>query len=100
LDIESQYLALAERLALPVAYFRFLSQSLDRAAYSNWKVVGWVEALNDLVYFLDLLQQIRKERDQRTFAEELFAECEHKFFENSYLDDMLPKGRANARAVG
>ena len=100
LDIESQYLTLAERLDLPVAYFRFLSQSLDRAAYSNWKVVGWIEALNDLVYFLDLLQQIRKERDQRTFAEELFAECEHKFFENSYLDELFPEGRAKAKGLG
>ena len=99
LDVESQYLTLAERLELPVAYLRFLSRSFDRASYSNWKVVGWIETLNDLVYFIDLLQQIRKERDQRGFAEELFAECEHKFFENSYLDELFPEGRAKAKGL-
>jgi HEXXH motif-containing protein len=99
LDMESQYVDLAERLDLPVAYFRFLSQSFDRASYSNWRVVGWIETLNDLVYFLDLLQQVRKERDQRAFAEQLFAECEQKFFENSYLDDLFPRGRAQAKGL-
>ncbi|HEX8751742.1 MAG TPA: HEXXH motif-containing putative peptide modification protein, partial [Nitrospira sp.] len=99
LDMENQYGTLAERLELPVAYFRFLSQSFDRVSYSNWKVVGWIEALNDLVYFLDLLQQIRKERDQRAFAEELFTECEQKFFENSYLDELFPEGRAKAKGL-
>ena len=99
LDLESQYANIAERLDLPVAYFRFLSQAFDRASYSNWKVVGWIEALNDLVYFLDLLQQVRKERDQRAFAEQLFAECEQKFFENSYLDDLFPRGRAQAKGI-
>ena len=29
---------------------------------AHWKVVGWIEALNDLVYFIDLLQQIREEQ--------------------------------------
>jgi HEXXH motif-containing protein len=98
-DIDGHYSALAERLDLPVAYFRFLASSFDHESYGNWKVVGWIETLNDLVYFLDLLQQVRKERDQRAFAEQLFAECEQKFFENSYLDDLFPQGRARARGL-
>jgi HEXXH motif-containing protein len=99
LDIESQYIDLSEQLELPVAYFKFLSQSFDRASYSNWKVVGWIEALNDLVYFLDLLQQIRKERDQGAFARELYIECEQKFFENSYLDELFPQGCGKAKGL-
>jgi HEXXH motif-containing protein len=98
-DIERHYEDLADRLAIPVDYFGFLGQTLDRAVYSNWKVVGWIEALNDLVYFLDLLVQIRREPDQRSFAEQLFAECEEKFFENSYLGELFPLGRAQSRGL-
>ena len=54
LDLENQYADVAKSLALPVAYFRFLGQALERDAYAHWKVVGWIEALNDLVYFIDL----------------------------------------------
>ena len=98
-DLDGQYAELAEKLDVPGAYFRFLAPSFDHEFYANWKVVGWIEALNDLVYFLDLLQQIHKERDQRGFAEELFAECEQRFFENSYLDDLFPQGRAQANGL-
>ena len=98
-DMDEHYSELAERLDLPVAYFRVLARSFDLESYAHWKVVGWIEALNDMVYFLDLLQQIRKERDQRAFAKQLFAECEEKFFENSYLDDLFPQGRAQAKGL-
>jgi HEXXH motif-containing protein len=98
-DIDAHYAGVAARLDLPVDYFRFLASRFDRAAFSNWKVVGWIELLNDLVYFLDLLLQIRRESDQRGFAEQLFAECEENFFENSYLDELFPLGRAQARGL-
>ena len=98
-DLDRHYAQLAQRLALPVEYFRYLSRTLDRSAFSNWKVVGWIEALNDLVYFLDLLAQIRHERDQRGFAEQLFAECEDKFFEHTYLDELFPLRRAQRRGL-
>lgn len=98
-DMDENYSELAGSLDLPVAYFRFLSRSFDPESYAHWKVVGWIEALNDLVYFLDLLQQIRKERNQHAFAEQLFAECEEKFFENSYLDDLFPQGRARTKGL-
>jgi HEXXH motif-containing protein len=98
-DIDRRYADLADRLALPVDYFSFLAQTFDRPVYSNWKVVGWIEGLNDLVYFLDLLAQIRREPDPRSFAEQLFSECEEKFFESSYLDELFPLGRAQSRGL-
>ena len=99
LDLESQYAGVAKSLALPVAYFRFLGQALERDAYAQWKVVGWIEALNDLVYFIDLLQQIREEQSPREFAAQLFTECQEKFFENSYLDDLFPGGVSQASGL-
>jgi len=98
-DIDDHYSDLAEKFDLPVAYFQFIAPLFDHESYANWKVVGWIEALNDLVYFLDLLQQIRREREQRTFAEQLFAECKQKFFENSYLDDLFPQDRPQAKGL-
>jgi len=98
-DIERHYAELAARLDLPAPYFRFLAYRFDRAAFANWKVVGWIEALNDLVYFLDLLTQVHRERDQRGFVEELFAECQENFFENSYLDELFPRGQPQARGL-
>ncbi|TKB64711.1 MAG: hypothetical protein E8D47_11275 [Nitrospira sp.] len=91
LDLDTQYADVAKSLALPVAYSRFLAQALERHAYAHWKVVGWIEALNDLVYFIDLLKQVREEQNPREFAAELYAECEEKFFENSYLHDLFPR---------
>ena len=99
LDLESQYADVAKSFALPVAYFRFLSQALERDGYAHWKVVGWIEALNDLVYFIDLLKQVRDEQSPREFAAELYAECEEKFFENSYLDDLFPRGVSQASGL-
>jgi hypothetical protein len=99
LDLESQYADVTKSLTLPVTYFRFLGQALDRHAYAHWKTVGWIEALNDLVYFIDLLQQIREERNPRDFSAQLFAECEEKFFENSYLDELFPRGVSQASGL-
>jgi HEXXH motif-containing protein len=99
LDLENQYTDVTKSLALPVSYFRFLCQALERNAYAHWKVVGWIEALNDLVYFIDLLQQIQKEPNPREFAAQLFAECEEKFFENSYLDNLFPRGTPQAAGL-
>lgn len=99
LELESQYADVAKSLALPVAYFRFLRQSLEQDSYAHWKVVGWIETLNDLVYFIDLLQQIREEQSPREFSAQLFAECQEKFFENSYLEDLFPRGIAQASGL-
>jgi HEXXH motif-containing protein len=92
-ELELDYPALASRFGLPVGLFHLLSRSLAIECYSGWKVVGWIEALNDLVYFLDILQQWQTERDRREFSGQLFAECQEKFFENSYLSELFPSGR-------
>ena len=92
-ELQADYSDLASRFELPVGFFQLLGQSLNVETYSNWKVVGWIETLNDLVYFLDILQQWETEPDRGEFTEQLFAECQEKFFENSYLDELFPLGR-------
>ena len=92
-ELQSDYPALSDRFDLPVGLFQVLSRSLERACYSGWKVVGWIEALNDVVYFLDILRQWEHERDRRDFTEQLFAECQEKFFEHGYQADLFPSGR-------
>ena len=99
LDLENQYADVAKSLALPVAYFRFLGRALERDAYAQGKVVGWIESLNDLVYFIDLLQQIREESHPREFAAQLFTECQEKFFENSYLHELFPRGLSQSSGL-
>mgnify|MGYP001764929235 CR=1 FL=1 len=91
-ELQNEYADLADRVAFPTGYVQALSRRLPAEGLSNWKVVGWIETLNDFVYFLDLWQQWQGESDRREFAEQLFAECQDKFFENSYLDDLFPRG--------
>lgn len=98
-DLDQQYTKTAQSLSLPVTYFRFLGQSIDQEQYIHWKVVGWLEALNDLVYFIDLLQQYQAESDRGEFAKQLFADCQEKFFENSYLDDLFPRSLPHASGL-
>ena len=92
-ELQADYPDLASRYDLPVGLFQLLSRSLTVEDYSNWKVVGWIESLNDLVYFLDILQQWEREPDRAEFTQQLFTECQEKFFENSYLHDLFPLGR-------
>ena len=92
-ELEADYGEIASRYELPVGFIQLVGQSLKVEAYSNWKVVGWIEALNDLVYFLDILQQWEREGQRRGFTDQLFAECHEKFFEHSYLEDLFPSGR-------
>lgn len=92
-ELQDNYAALSSRLGLPVGLFEMLSRSLKVEAYSTWKGVGWIETLNDLVYFLDILQQWEREPHRREFMEQLFAECREKFFEHGYASDLFPSGR-------
>jgi HEXXH motif-containing protein len=98
-ELSIDYVQLARRFGMPVDYFYFMAHAFEDRAFCNWKVVGWIETLNDLVYFLDLLQQVGKERDPRDFAEQVFAECEQKFFENSYLDELFPQGQGRPKRL-
>ena len=56
-ELQADYPDLSCRYDLPVGLFQILSRSFVVESYSNWKVAGWIESLNDLVYFLDILQQ-------------------------------------------
>jgi HEXXH motif-containing protein len=98
-ELRNQYRHQAKSLRLPLDYFRLVGERLDLQDYSTWRVVGWIEELNDLAYFVDLQTQLRGERDVTTFAEALFAECEEKFYEHSYLDDVFPEGRPQANGL-
>ena len=79
-ELQADYPDLANRLALPVGFFQLLSHAIKAETCANWKIVGWIEALNDLVYFMDILQQWEEEPDRREFAAQLFTECQEKFF--------------------
>lgn len=98
-ELQSDYPSLSDRFELPVGLFQLLSRSLQLERYSGWKVVGWIETLNDLVYFLDILQKWEQERDRREFTEQLFAECQEKFFEHGYLADLFPSGRPSVAGL-
>ena len=98
-DLDHQYSKIAQSLSLPVAYFRFLGQVIGQDQYDHWKVAGWIEALNDLVYFVDLLQQYQSEPDRGEFAKQLLADWQEKFFENSYLEDLFPHSRPHTAGL-
>jgi HEXXH motif-containing protein len=91
-DLETHYREPVAALRLPLGFFRFLGDSLKPTDYAHWKVVGWIEELNDLLYFMDLREQLRRERTPGEFAADLFDECQEKFFENSYRDELFPNG--------
>ena len=98
-DLEKHYPGPTAVMRLPVVYFRLVGQSLRQEDYSSWKVVGWIEELNDLVYFIDLREQLRCERNPSQFAAGLFAECEEQFYENSYLDELFPRGEPESAGL-
>lgn len=91
-ELDKIYRRPVRALRVPVGFFREVGQVLKRESFGGWKVVGWIEGLNDLVYFLDLQEQLRRERDPRGFAEQFAAECAEKFYEHSYRDDLFPSG--------
>jgi len=70
-----------------------LAAYLDVQAFGGWMVGGWLEELNDLVYFIDLDRQLRREPDRIGFAKALFEDCEEQFYEHGYREDLFPDGR-------
>lgn len=91
-ELEGLYREQTVALHLPVGYFRAVGKGLKPEAFSNWKAVGWVELLNDLVYFIDLREQLRHERRRREFAIELFEHCQEQWYEHSYTEELFPRG--------
>ncbi|MGQ0556928.1 MAG: aKG-HExxH-type peptide beta-hydroxylase [Nitrospiraceae bacterium] len=98
-EMHAHHADLAREFWLPTSFFDSLHSSLKLKAYSNWKVVGWIETLNDLVYLLDVLRQLQSEQDRPEFAAQLLNECEEKFFEHGYLDDLFPTGQPQTRGL-
>ncbi|MCP9465048.1 MAG: HEXXH motif-containing putative peptide modification protein [Nitrospira sp.] len=91
-ELQTEYKNLVARFDLPVGLFERVGRVLALANYSTWKIVGWIETLNELVYFLDLLQQWENESDRKEFVQQLFAECQETFFEHGYVMDLFPSG--------
>ena len=93
-ELHAEHADLTGELCLPTGLFERLRSRFALEAYSNWKVVGWIETINDLVYFFDVLKQWKLEQDRADFTEQLFDECQEKFFEHGYCDDLFPTGKA------
>lgn len=92
-DLDGSYRQVSRTLQIPVEFFRMVGATLGADAFSHWKVVGWIEELNELVYLLDVREQFIRESDQRGFAEAFFAACTPQYYEHSYFDELFPKGR-------
>lgn len=78
-ELHADHVALTRKLSIPTAFLGSLRSEFPPDIYSNWKVVGWIETLNDLVYLLDVIRQFEEEQDRPEFAEQLLAECQEKF---------------------
>ena len=89
-ELDTRYRDQARSLHLAPDYFRAVGQALKLEHFSHWKVVGWIEELNDLVYFLDVRRQLIKERSRADFAESFLASCTEQFYEHTYLDELFP----------
>ena len=98
-DFERNYAADACTLGLQIDWFRRLGRSFTTSEYSNWKVVGWIESLNDLLYLVDIVTQVRQERSRREIAQQLRAEFREKFYEHGYADEIFPDGKPDPRML-
>ena len=91
-ELEQRYPEATCRLRVPVELIRLISRAMPLEAYSHWRFVGWIETLNDLVYFIDLDEQAGQEGRDIEFVEQLFAECQRTWYEHSYADELFPDG--------
>ncbi len=89
-EIGTRYRKQARAFGLAPDSFRAAGRALKQDGFSNWKVVGWIEELNDLVYFLDVRQQVSTERSRAGFAASFLAACDEQFYEHTYLDELFP----------
>jgi len=89
-ELAGRYRNQARALHLSPENFLAVGRALKPEDFSRWKVVGWIEELNDLVYFLDVRQQLSKEQARAGFADSFLAACAEQFYEHSYLDELFP----------
>ena len=98
-ELDGPYRYSSRSLRVPTGFVRMVGASLNPEDFSNWKVVGWLEDLNDLVYLLDAREQLRQESDAREFVEAFYAACEGQFYEHGYLEELFPEGRPRSAAL-
>jgi HEXXH motif-containing protein len=91
-ELEHRYPQAARRLTLPVDLIRLIGRTMPFESYSHWRVVGWIETLNDLVYCIDLHEQAKRERRNVDFVEQLYVECQRTWYEHSYVEELFPDG--------
>ena len=98
-ELRTDYADLSRALKLPTEFLDRLRSAFPLKSYSTWKIVGWIETLNDLLYLLDVCRQLKVEQDRQEFAAQFFDECQEKFFEHGYFDDLFPSGRPQERGL-
>ena len=98
-ELKGPYRRDSTGMGIPVEYLRWVGTLLNRQDFSHWRIVGWIEALNDLVYLLDVKRKLERERDVRGFAEAFHAACEQQFYEHGYLDELFPRGTPDAAGL-
>jgi HEXXH motif-containing protein len=91
-ELEQRYPEAVHRLELPVELIRAIGRAMPLEHYSHWRFVGWIETLNDLVYFVDLYEQAKRESRNIDFVEQLYGECRRTWYEHSYADELFPDG--------
>ena len=91
-DLEQQYPEAAARLRLPVELIRLVGDAVSLCRYSHWRIVGWIETLNDLVYVIDLHEQAKRHGRDIEFLEQLYAECRQSWYEHGYAEELFPGG--------
>jgi len=98
-ELDGPYRHSSRSHRVPTGFVRAVGAALISESFSNWKVVGWIEELNDLVYLLDVREQLRRESDRRGFVEAFYAACEGQFYEHGYLEELFPAGRPTSAAL-
>ncbi len=92
-DLERNYAEAAKAFRLPIEWYLQIAGALTLEEFGDQKVVGWIEALNDLLYFIDIANQVHRERFRREIAEQLRAEFKEQFYEHGYADEIFPQDR-------
>jgi HEXXH motif-containing protein len=95
----AKYPPVVRRVRLPIDFWREVGRALREEDFSNWKVVGWIEGINDLLFFIDVRAQLAREPDRQGFADALWEDCRQRFYENSYVDELFPEGRPEAKGL-
>lgn len=91
-ELEQRYPEAVHRLRLPMDLIGAIGRAMPLEGYSHWRFVGWIETLNDLVYFVDLHEQAKKQSRNIDFVEQLYGECRQTWYEHSYADELFPDG--------